>query len=313
LRLRAAPFEFPEEEAMDAQENIERILHSPTYRRAYEDIDFLNRDETRPARLMLELMKPELVLQEHGVRTTVVVFGGTRILPEPQARARVAELEQLLRERPQQSEIQTALAVARRVLAKSPYYEQARELGRLISSTCQLGGPCDFVVMTGGGPGIMEGANRGAHDVGAKSVGLNVTLPREQLPNPFISPELCFQFHYFAMRKMHFLLRAKALVAFPGGYGTLDELFETLTLIQTQKMKPIPILLFGGAFWSQAIRFSFLADEGVIDREDLDLFRLVETAQQAWEAIVDFYRARGEWPMPPATTPLKGEGGGPKL
>ena len=291
---------------MDERKSLERILNSATYRRAYEDVDFLNRDEARPVRLMLELMKPELVLQEHGIRSTVVVFGGTRILPEVKARARVEQLEAQLRERPHQVGLQSALAVARRVLAKSFYYEQARELGRLISSTCQLGGACDFVVMTGGGPGIMEGANRGAYEVGAKSVGFNVTLPHEQVPNPYISPELCFQFRYFAIRKMHFLLRSKAMVAFPGGYGTMDELFESLTLIQTGKMKPIPVLLFGREFWSRAVDFSFLADEGVIGLKDLELFRMVETAQEAWDAIVSFYRARGEWPLP--ATRLSGEG-----
>jgi uncharacterized protein (TIGR00730 family) len=167
--------------------------------------------------------------------------------------------------------------------------------------------------MTGGGPGIMEAANRGALEAGAKSIGLNVTLPHEQAPNPYISPELCFQFHYFAMRKMHFLLRAKAMVAFPGGFGTMDELFETLCLIQTGKMKPIPVLLFGTEFWSRAVDFSFLAAEGVISRPDLDLFRLVDSAEQAWAQIVEFYRARDEWPVPPAETPLRGEGGGPHL
>ena len=169
------------------------------------------------------------------------------------------------------------------------YYDEAREFGRLVSGSCQTDGRRDYVIVTGGGPGVMEAANRGAHDIGAKSIGMNITLPHEQAPNPYITPELCFQFHYFAIRKMHFLLRAKALVAFPGGLGTFDELFETLTLVQTMKVDRLPVLLFGREFWEGAVDFRYLADEGVIDFADLDLFSFVETAEEAWHLISNFY------------------------
>ena len=181
---------------------------------------------------------------------------------------------------------------ARRVLAKSRYYDEAREFGRIVSSTCQKEGLCDFVVVTGGGPGVMEAANRGAFDVGAKSAGFNIVLPHEQFPNPYITPGLCIYFHYFATRKMHFLMRAKALVAFPGGYGTLDELFETLTLIQTRKMPPVPIVLFGREFWERAINLPYLVEEGTIAPEDLDLVSYAETPAEAWETIARFHGLR---------------------
>jgi uncharacterized protein (TIGR00730 family) len=184
--------------------------------------------------------------------------------------------------------------VAERVLAKSRYYDVAREFGRLVSGVCQLDGRCDFVIVTGGGPGIMEAGNRGAFDVGAKSIGLNITLPHEQFPNPYISPELCFQFRYFGLRKMHFMKRAKALVAFPGGYGTFDELFEALTLIQTEKIRPRPVVLVGKEFWQSAFDAEFLAAEGVIDPEDVELFSYAETAEEIWNAILAWYRAQGE-------------------
>jgi uncharacterized protein (TIGR00730 family) len=178
-------------------------------------------------------------------------------------------------------------------LDKSPYYDAAREFGRLVSTTCQTQHRCEYVVITGGGPGIMEAANRGAFDAGAKSIGLNITLPEEQVPNPYIAPDLCFQFHYFALRKMHFLLRAAALVVFPGGFGTLDELFDALTLRQTRRMQAIPIILFGREYWERVIDFQFLADEGVIADEHLDLLDYAETAQEAWEIISRFHRHLG--------------------
>ena len=182
-----------------------------------------------------------------------------------------------------------AVEIARRVLAKSRYYDEAREFGRIVSSTCQRDGHCDFVVVTGGGPGVMEAANRGAFDIGAKSLGFNIVLPHEQVPNPYITPGLCIHFHYFAIRKMHFLMRARALVAFPGGFGTLDELFETLTLVQTGKMPRVPIVLFGREFWERAINLEYLVEEGTIAQEDIRIVSYAETAAEAWEAIARFH------------------------
>jgi len=206
------------------------------------------------------------------------------------AERRLAEAEEKAAATPGDEAAQRAVDVARRVLAKSRYYDEAREFGRLVSSTCQKDGRCDFVVVTGGGPGVMEAANRGAFDIGARSLGFNIVLPHEQVPNPYITPGLCIHFHYFALRKMHFLMRARALVAFPGGFGTLDELFETLTLIQTGKMEPVPIVLFGREFWERAINLEYLVEEGTIAPQDLRLVTYAETALEAWETIVRFHR-----------------------
>jgi uncharacterized protein (TIGR00730 family) len=258
--------------------------------RAYEDVDFLMRHDLRSVRLELELLKPELILRQHRIRSTIVVFGGTRIIEEKLARRRVQALEERLGQAASKPELERDLAVAKRILAKSRYYDEAREFARIVSRTGQSDGDVDYVIVTGGGPGVMEAANRGAFDVGAKSMGLNITLPMEQRPNSFSTPELCFQFHYFAIRKLHFLLRARALVAFPGGYGTLDELFEALTLVQTRKMRELPVVLFGREFWEQAVDFEFLAQEGTIREEDLQLFTYAETASEAWEAIQRFHK-----------------------
>jgi hypothetical protein len=274
---------------LQVKHRLRAIATSPSYLRAYEDVDFLKQPELRPVRLQLELLKPEMILQRENVRSTVVVFGGTRIVERPEAQAKVDALEARARVKMRDPEIARQLAVARRILDKSRYYDEAREFGRLVSMGGQNGGSADYVIVTGGGPGVMEAANRGAYDVGAKSVGMNITLPHEQYPNPYITPELCFQFHYFAIRKMHLLLRAKALVAFPGGFGTLDELFETLTLVQTLKVKPLPVLLFGREFWHGVVRFQYLVDEGVIDPQDAGLFSMVETAEEAWRKICDYY------------------------
>lgn len=261
------------------------LLRSPSYRRADQDIEFLKREELRPVRLQLELLKPELIQQEEGIRSTVVVFGSARLVEPAAAQARLKKAEAALARKPKDRELQRAVDVAGRQLALAPFYDEAREFGRLVSSTCQLDGRCDFVVVTGGGPGIMEAANRGAADVGAKSVGLNITLPHEQTPNPYITPSLCFQFKYFAIRKMHFLLRAKALVAFPGGFGTLDELFETLTLLQTGKVTGLTIVLMGKTFWERLINWPALVEAGLISDEDLKLFHYAETAQEAWDLV----------------------------
>ncbi len=262
---------------------------SASYRLSYTDIEFLTREELRPVRLQLELLKPEMLQQEHGIDATVVVFGGSRIPEKPVAAENVARAEQAAAADPGNADSMRKVSIARRVLAKSHYYEEARKLGGLLSKIYHQHSGRNLVVITGGGPGIMEAANRGAQDVGAKTMGLNIVLPHEQAPNPYITPELCFQFHYFSIRKMHFLMRAQALIAFPGGFGTLDELFETLTLIQTKKIKPLPVLLFGREFWQKLINFDFLVDEGVISPEDLDIFKFVETAEEAAEIVEKYF------------------------
>lgn len=268
--------------------NRERILHSPSYRLAYQDIDFLMRSDLRPQRIELELLKPEVYFTEYGIESTIVVFGSTRIVEPAEAAKKVERAKARLADTPDDHRRRRALDKALRLAAKSKYYDMARKFAQIVSAS-QTETKRQYVIVTGGGPGIMEAANRGAFDMGAKSVGLNIHLPQEQQPNPYITPELCFQFRYFAMRKMHFLLRAKALVVFPGGYGTLDELFEVLTLRQTKRMQKIPVILFGREFWQQAVNFDFLADEGTIDDEDLDLFRYADSAEEAWEMIRQFH------------------------
>jgi hypothetical protein len=247
----------------------------PSYRLAFQDMDFLLRDELRPVRLQLELLKPELLLQEAGIASTLVVYGSARI-PAPDAVPALLAAATTPEER----------AKAERLAAKARYYDEARRLAFLASSLpCGPDGRRELVVCSGGGPSIMEAANRGAADAGAPSIGLNVVLPHEQQPNAYVTPSLSFQFHYFAIRKMHFLMRAKAVAVFPGGFGTLDELFELLTLVQTGKMQPIPLLLFGRDYWTRIIDFEALADEGVIDPKDLALFQMVETADEAWALL----------------------------
>ena len=269
---------------------VEHLLHAPSYRVAYKDADFLSGPDLRATRMQLELLKAELALRQQQVRSTVVVFGSTRIVEPAAARKRLELAELQLADTPDDPRRQRAVARAERIVANSHYYETARRFAELASASCQHGGPSENVVVTGGGPGIMEAANRGAYECGAKSIGLNIRLPHEQVPNPYISPELCFQFHYFAMRKFHFILRAKALVVFPGGFGTLDELFDALTLRQTRRMQEIPIVIFGPEYWHRVIDFQYLADEGTIDDADLDLFRYAETAEEAWSMIQGFHR-----------------------
>ncbi|HOV05291.1 MAG TPA: LOG family protein [Kaistiaceae bacterium] len=271
------PFESVLSSAEDDLEAWARIPHtaqtlSPAYRLAYADREFLLRDEMRGVRLQLELMKPALELDERGIRSTVVIFGGARI-PEPGAAPERAATDE----------------IAYRLRQNARYYDAARAFARLSSEASLAAGGCEFVVVSGGGPGIMEAANRGAADVGAHSVGLSIVLPHEQLPNRFVTPELCFQFHYFAIRKMHFLMRAKALAYFAGGFGTLDELFEALCLIQTGKIDRVPILLFGREFWRRVLNLDALVDEGTISPEDLELFTYVESAEEGWREIAEFY------------------------
>ena len=273
--------------ALDAAKSAQLHVESPqclssSYKLAYQDDEFILRDELRPVRLQLELLKPELILQENHIESTVVIFGSARILDPETAQAQLVSAETEYRKNKTDGTRRRKLDNARRALANSQYYDEARKLGGLISDNT---GKDKMVVITGGGPGIMEAANRGAHEAGIPSIGMNIVLPFEQAPNPYITPELCFQFHYFAIRKMHLLMRARALVVFPGGFGTLDELFETLTLIQTQKVTSIPILLFGEKFWQRVINFDALLEEGTISSEDLDLFQYVETAEEAWKII----------------------------
>ncbi len=278
----------------DVYANLQAIMSSASYMLAERDIDFLSKYEQRPIRMQLELLKPEAMLSQQKVHSTIVVFGGTQIVETPDAEARLRAAQAALAANPKDSVLERQVARAERVLAKSPYYDAAREFSRLVSSTCQVDRECDYVVVTGGGPGIMEAANRGAYDMNCKSIGLNITLPAEQVPNPYITPDLCFQFHYFALRKMHFLLRARALVIFPGGFGTLDELFDALTLRQTQRMQAIPIILYGREYWSRVIDFEFLADEGVIADAHLDLLSYAESPEETWDIISKFHQTPSE-------------------
>lgn len=268
---------------------LEAIVNSPSYRLAYRDHDFISRPDLRPMRLELELMKPEMLLEEQGIASTIVAFGGTQIVEAKDGEAMVANAKKAVEENPNDPQLQRQLARAKRILAKANYYDECRQFARLVSNYKNAAGMAEYVIVTGGGPGIMEAANRGAHDVSAKSIGLNITLPFEQVPNSYITPELCFQFNYFALRKMHFLFRAKALVCFPGGFGTLDELFTTLTLRQTRRMQVIPIILYGSEYWKKCLDLSFLGDEGVIKDEDLDLFTYCDSPHDAWRSIADFH------------------------
>jgi len=282
-RIPARVFQNAQEEAKAAEHLTQtpQTTH-PAYRLAFQDNDFLLREDLRPVRFQLELLKPELLLDEAKIGSTFVFYGSARI-PEP-AKAEVLR------------EVATddySRKVAERLIAKAKYYEVARELAQLASKAARdLEGKRHFVVCSGGGPSIMEAANRGAEDVGAESVGLNIMLPHEQTPNPYVTPGLSFQFHYFALRKMHFLLRARAIAVFPGGFGTFDETFELLTLIQTGKVSPIPVLMYGREFWERVVNFEALAEEGVISRKDLDLFHFVETAQEGWDYVRKWWRDR---------------------
>jgi uncharacterized protein (TIGR00730 family) len=284
----------PAEEDPGAPRAVQAIRESPTYRLAEQDVDFIARADIRGPRLEIEYLKADTILAEQHIDHTIVVFGSTRISEPAAARRNVEALRGAVRADPDNGELLVRLATAERVLAKSHYYDVAREFGRLVGNAGSNERRPRVVVMTGGGPGLMEAANRGAFDVGAKSVGLNIELPHEQYPNPYVTPDLCFRFHYFALRKLHLLLRAKALIAFPGGYGTFDELFEVLTLIQTRKIKPIPVVLVGEHFWRRAVNVDYLVEEGVIDIEDRELFWFAETAQEIWDGILRWYEAAGE-------------------
>ncbi|MEO0906540.1 MAG: LOG family protein [Pseudomonadota bacterium] len=253
----------------------------PAYQLAFRDHDFLLRDELRPVRFQLELLKPEMLLDEARVGSTMVMYGSARIPAPEEAQAKLDQAKDGTEYEQQ---------VAKRLADKAKYYEEAYKLARLVSEKAIIeDGKRQFVVTTGGGPSIMEAGNRGASDAGSESIGLNIVLPHEQAPNGYVTPYLSLNFHYFALRKMHFLLRARAVAVFPGGFGTFDELFELLTLIQTGKMKPIPIMLFGKDFWSRVVDFDAIAEEGTISKADLDLFHWCETAEEAWAHIAQFY------------------------
>ena len=295
VRRRPLPSQLPKPSVEDAEAPaaLKAILESPSYRQADHDIDFLARSDTRDIRLALDYEKAELMLRERGVAHTIVVFGSTRICEPMAARRHVSELSKAVTAAPSDKAAAQRLEIAKRIQAKSRYYEIAREFGRIVSEAGAKRRRNRTLIVTGGGPGIMEAANRGASDAGAPSVGLNITLPHEQYPNPYVTPELCFRFHYFAIRKLHFLLRARALVAFPGGYGTMDELFEVLTLGQTRKLPPVPVILVGESYWRKVFDADFLVAEGVIDPEDRELFWFAESAEEIWRGIVDWYEAAG--------------------
>ncbi len=288
-RLPSRNFPSAEEEAAAVTEPSRYAGPESAYRLAFTDTAFLLREELRPVRMQLELLKPELVQQEQGVRNTIVIFGSARILPPDEAQSAL-DAARTGGNAQQQRRAEIALEMSR-------YYDEARRFAALVTDRSREHETPIYVV-TGGGPGIMEAGNRGAHDVRGKSIGLNIVLPHEQAPNPYITPELCFQFHYFALRKMHFVMRSIALVCFPGGFGTLDELFETLTLVQTGKSRARPILLFGREFWERLISFQHLIDTGMISAGDEKLIRFVETAEEAWEVLASHYG----FDLPPTET-----------
>lgn len=281
------------EAAIEAK-NTQSLLDSPSYRLAFEDQEFIMSDVGRSFRLQMELAKPEWYMRQLGIRSTVIVFGSARFVSAEKADQIYEETKAKLDAKPDNTDLRCAFKKAQTTVEMSKYYEQARKFARIVSEENQANdtlnkGIFDYVICTGGGPGIMEAANRGAYEAGALSVGLNIQLPFEQKPNPYISPQLCFQFHYFAIRKLHFMLRAKALVTCPGGFGTFDELFEALTLRQTHRMQQIPIIIFGKDFWKKCINFDHLVETEVINREDLELFHFTESPQEAWNIIKSFH------------------------
>jgi len=258
------------------------VLKPNAYRLAFADPEFLLRRESRGIRIQLEMLKPDLDQTEQGIDNTVVVFGSARFPSPEEAEAAMAQARA--------SGDAQALQNAERQLRNAHYYDQARLFARLVAGySSGLAPKARLFICTGGGPGIMEAANRGAHEIGAPTVGLNIALPHEQRPNPYVTPALSFKFHYFAMRKMHFMIRAKALVAFPGGFGTLDELFEVITLVQTRKAQPVPIVLFGSAYWKRLLNTDLMLEEGVISPEDLSLMHYVDDPEAAWSVIKRFY------------------------
>ncbi len=276
-------------ENSETLKQIKTIISDPSFVVAEDDKDFLCSDEARGVRLQLDYLKAEVKMQKQGIDHTIVVFGSARIIEFDTAMKELKKIEKALKKSPHSETLLNALKKAESMVRKSLYYDEARKFGQLVGKSGKNPEDCHVALMTGGGPGIMEAANRGAQDVGAKSIGLNIELPHEQFPNPYITPELCFQFRYFAIRKLHFMQRAKALVVFPGGFGTLDELFEILTLIQTMKSPSIPIVLVGKAYWQRVIDFEFLKEEDVIAANELDIISYAEDAEEAWKIIIQHH------------------------
>lgn len=267
---------------------VEKLKNSRSYRKAYEDLDFLKSNDLRPIRLQLELLKAENALRRQRINHTIVCFGSARTAEKNEILKRIEKIEQNIKSNPNDKSLREELNTAKILLKSAKYYDEAREFSRLVSKN-RINGE-KVVIVTGGGPGVMEGANRGAWEEGKTSIGLNITLPMEQDPNPYISEDLCFRFHYFAIRKMHFVMRAKAMVAFPGGFGTMDELFEVLTLIQTHKKRKMPVILLGKEYWKKLINFKLMADMKYISENDLKIFTYVDKAEEAWNFIVNFYK-----------------------
>jgi len=291
-RREPLPWEQPKapDEDADVALRLRAIMEHPSYVQADRDVDFLHTDAVRGARLQLDYLKTEEALVEHGIRRCIVIFGSTRLREPDAARRELAAAQQQVAAHPDDVACAKVLRLAERRMELSRYYELGRELGRLVGAA----GDPSLVVMTGGGPGGMEAANRGAYEAGAQTVGLNISLPREQYPNPYLTPGLCFRFHYFALRKLHFMKRAAAIVALPGGYGTLDELFGTLTLIQTRKVPPMPVVLIGQDYWRCVFDVDFLIESGSIEPEDSELFWYAETAAEAWDGICCWHELNGK-------------------
>ncbi|GAB58515.1 TIGR00730 family Rossman fold protein [Rheinheimera nanhaiensis] len=275
--------------AQQSAEAINQLQQHSSYRLAFTDQDFLLQDELRHVRLQLEYLKPQLVMEQHNIDATIVVFGSARFLSPEHAQTELTKAQQHIAKKDSPASRQ-ALKQAEKQVRNSQYYAASQQFAALATRYSCCHQDCAMTIISGGGPGIMEAANRGAMDAGGQSIGLNIVLPREQQPNPYITPQFCFQFHYFAIRKMHFLQRARALVAFPGGFGTLDELFETLTLIQTKKSERVPVILYDKAFWQRLINFDMLVEEGLIGTDDVALIQYADTPEQAWQLILDFYQ-----------------------
>ena len=265
--------------------NLNLIINSDTYKLAYEDISLLNRNEMRGVRMLLEITKPDLILEENKILSTIIIFGGASIAEESKTKEKIDDIKKLIKKNPSSVLLKRNLNRLENLLSMSHYYQSAREFSKLASINNQSKSCNSHVIVTGGGPGIMEAANRGAFEANCKSIGLNISLPNEQIPNAFITPGLCFKFNYFALRKIHFVMRSIGAVFFPGGFGTLDELFELLTLRQTGMKNKIPIILFGREYWDKIINFEYLADLGLISDEHLNLFEYADTASEAWEII----------------------------
>ena len=265
--------------------NLNLIINSDTYKLAYEDIGLLNRNEMRGVRMLLEITKPDLILEENKILSTIIIFGGASIAEESKTKEKIDDIKKLIKKNPSSVLLKRNLNRLENLLSMSHYYQSAREFSKLASINNQSKSCNSHVIVTGGGPGIMEAANRGAFEANCKSIGLNISLPNEQIPNAFITPGLCFKFNYFALRKIHFVMRSIGAVFFPGGFGTLDELFELLTLRQTEMKNKIPIILFGREYWDKIINFEYLADLGLISDEHLNLFEYADTASEAWEII----------------------------